>query len=122
MHEPFLEYLLRFICTVFWRNHRPLKCNFRHELRLRRCALLGHLSERASLASEGGSLDKATSNRWLCHGLLHRGDVSRGSSTESARATLLQGGDASKASANESARATLLQSRDASIQLLKKNH
>ena len=74
------------------------------------------------LASQQGSSDMATSNWRLYHGLLRRGDVSRGSSTESAKVTLLQGGDASEASATESARATLLQSRDASIQLLKKNH
>ena len=74
------------------------------------------------LASQQGSSNMATSNWRLCHGLLRRGDVSRGSSTESAKVTLLQGGDASEASATESARATLLQSRDASIQLLKKNH
>ena len=71
------------------------------------------------LASQQGSSNMATSNWRLCHGLLRRGDVSRGSSTESAKVTLLQGGDASEASATESARATLLQSRDASIQLLK---
>ena len=44
--------------------------------------------------------------------MLQRGDASRGSSAESARATLLQGGDASRGSSTESARATLLQGGD----------
>ena len=54
------------------------------------------------LASQQGSSDMATSNWRLYHGLLRRGDVSRGSSTESAKVTLLQGGDASEASARAS--------------------
>ena len=59
-------------------------------------------------ASRGSSTETARAI------LLQRGDASRGSSAESARAALLQRGDASRASSAESARATLLHRGDAS--------
>ena len=118
----FEEHCISTVREEMSRTCHPARPAIRSERSFLHCVLLSHLSKLRVFASEGARTKRLRTDDSAKVTLLHRADVSQGSSTESARATVLQRGGASRGSSTELAGAILLQGSDASIPHTKKNH